>query len=123
MVSRLNESTRPEFLRLRTTHVPFLDTGHGRMPRTLPQPGRQFVDRRCTTAGSDFDTPVRKVHRVASNAERQCHIPGTGAKENALYASADEKFTTHKAFDGMPSLALRIRGGLLLGRLERFDDF
>lgn len=96
MVSRLNGSAGSKPLGISTTRFYLLDAAHRRVPRPFVQPGFELIHRCRLPASTNLDAPVGEIDGMSCYTERDGHVPGADAEKDALNASADEKFTTHR---------------------------
>jgi hypothetical protein len=74
----------------------FFDIDHLGVTRPAIQPRTKLLERRIVTAGPHFDPAVGEINGMAIEAKRDGDVPGTGAKEYALHATADFELTAHR---------------------------
>ena len=76
--------------------VLFYDIDHPGVARPAIQPLTKLLERRIVTTSPHFDTAVGEINGMAIESKRDGDIPGTGAKEYALHATADFELTAHR---------------------------
>src|SRR5258708_4736517 len=59
------------------------------VPRTLPGPALEALERHARPFGYDLDRSVGAVARKPGQAHRACHFRCGSPKENALHAASD----------------------------------